>query len=53
MAEPTKQETGQVFNVLKAQKANKVLSFIPYQPSTKLQTSLVLIAALETQRGLA
>ena len=53
MAEPTKQETEQVFKVLKAQKANKVLNCYQFHPRdlTNKRNSRVLTAMLEIQPG--
>ena len=53
MAEPTKQETDQVFKVLKAQKANKVgwTLFLLYNIQQK--NSHVSTAMPETRRGRA
>lgn len=56
MAEPTKQETDQVFKVLKAQKANKVRAqafHIRNNLLTKRHTSHVLTAPHEIRPGQA
>ena len=43
MAEPTKQETEQVFKVLKAQKANKVLTGLqPIQKNSNKREKIVV-----------
>lgn len=54
MAEPTKQETEQIFKVLKAQKANKVLTGLQAVQRflTNKKNSLVLTAMHEIQLGL-
>lgn len=53
MAEPTKQETEQVFKVLKAQKANKVIRSCSSWMDLSNFDSLALIAVQGTLRGQA